>query len=199
MCPLKLSIVQQVDGLLHKCQGVRVERDVFARSADEAICPNFGVAPFESTGSFLGWYECDWEHVPLLVATVKSHRGLGVFVVPADAQAVMCGLSVPTVSKTGARLPDRVSPWLVVLAKATVIEFVLPAHLGVRVVFAQFGVNGDFKAKSREEQSFVLIPSPTLEQDGPHLGIRPTLRHRVSPLTCVPTMPYGEGCAARSP
>ena len=37
------SIVQQVDGLLHKCQGVRVERDVLARSKDEAVCQNFGL------------------------------------------------------------------------------------------------------------------------------------------------------------
>jgi hypothetical protein len=32
------SLVQQIDGLLHRCRGVRIERDVCAPSKEHAVC-----------------------------------------------------------------------------------------------------------------------------------------------------------------
>ena len=182
------SIVQQIDGLLHKCRGARVECDVFAESASESRCHVYGSKAYESTGSFVGWYECEWDACPRLIAAVKSHRGLGVFIVPSDEGAIVCDLHIPQFSDTGARLPDLVAPWQAVLRKAALIEFVLPEALGVRAIFAQFGANGDFKAKARKERVFTLDAVPSLDLDGPHLGVRPLLTHRVSPLARVPTL-----------
>jgi hypothetical protein len=49
-------------------------------------------------------------------------------------------------------------------------------------VFAQFGTNWGFKSVPRPETVFTLQCAEELDKEGPHLGVRPVLLHRVSPL-----------------
>ena len=81
---MHFSLVSQIDGLSFKCQGrgARIERDVLAPSAKEAVCHIHGHAPWMSTGSFCGLFLCDFQFMPAVVATVASHKGYGVFIVP---------------------------------------------------------------------------------------------------------------------
>jgi hypothetical protein len=87
------SIISQVDGLIFKCQGLRVERDMRAVQAKSAFCDHIGMERYESTGSFVGWYHADpLLHMPGIVATVASHQGIGVFIVPAEPAPQSTGI-----------------------------------------------------------------------------------------------------------
>jgi hypothetical protein len=174
------SLVLQIDGLIFKCQGGRIERDVFAQHDNVAVCKLRGRLPFESAGSFLGWYAAAVEMMPEVVATVASHRGLGVFVVPLEDEG---GPSIR------AQRSGRATPWLAFLQQHVLMSFVLPEggftpRVGrpMRAVLAQFGVNGEFKACPRQEREFTLECIPELRIKGPHLGVRPHLLQRASPL-----------------
>ena len=174
------SIWSQVDGLMFKCHAIRIERDMRAVCSSKAICEQVGMEGFESTGSFVGLYHADpVSQMPWIVAVVASHQGLGAFV-------------VPTVSSgTGIRLQKNgdVLDWLELLESHTIMSFDLPATaftpdsvVSMQIIFAQFGENGDFKAKPRKENHFALACIPELRDEGPRLGVRPRLLHRVSPL-----------------
>jgi hypothetical protein len=146
------SIISQVDGLIFKCQGLRVERDMRAVQAKSAFCDHIGMERYESTGSFVGWYHADpLLHMPGIVATVASHQGIGVFIVPAE----------PAPQSTGIRLCEGgdVVDWLRLVQSKAIMTFTLPAAafspptgVGMQAVFAQFGENGDFKAAPRKEK-----------------------------------------------
>ena len=179
---IAFSIIQQVDGLIFKCLGTRIERDVFP-FPNCAVTEIQGCEPYESLGGFLGWYFAAPEFMPAVVAVALSHRGLGAFVVP----RVSSGASFRV--KDGSTVD-----WLAMLAAKSVLTFHLPSDAFtperadlMQVVVAQFGVNGDFKADPREERLFELAVIPELDDKGPHLGVRPYLLQRASPLVGAQT------------
>lgn len=194
---IDFSIISQIDGLLSKCRGARVERDMFPLSPASACCHIVGMQAFESTGSFLGWYCCQLEVMPRVIATVASHKGLGVFVVPRTPPGSVADRLV-TVGKVGKKKPSyRSVDWWELLEDAAVLTFDLPADaaslmqraggpraalLPLRAVFANFGTNGDFKGLPRDEYLFELSCIPEVAALGPKLGTRPYLSQRVSPL-----------------
>lgn len=80
--PLHHSLVLQMDGLLHACFRLRLERDVCALAGDTAFCEATGpsVSP---AATYCGLY---WPAPHLLSAVlnaVKHERGYGIFVGPA--------------------------------------------------------------------------------------------------------------------
>jgi hypothetical protein len=122
---LSFSLVQQIDGLLHRCQGVRLERDVCASSQATAVCEIVGMEAFESAGAFCGFYHSD--DITLmapLVAMVASHRGLGVFVVPAESDGV--AVIQPEPPPSAARAAPLAEDWLQFLLRSEVMRFLLP-------------------------------------------------------------------------
>jgi hypothetical protein len=203
---MRFSVLSQIDGLLYKCQGrgARIERDVLSPCKSSAVCEVSGCAGWQSTASFCGLYFCGFEHMPAVVATVASHRGYGVFVVPVvpevgPALGVLRTTKAPDGSKRGVR---RRYGWYQYLLSHSRMVFDLPHDafttlegeplrhpFGVQAILAQFGTNGRFKAKPRVERSFRLHCIPALDSDGPKLGVRPSLLHMVSPLAedTIPT------------
>ena len=192
---LKFSILSQVDGLASKCRGrgARIERDVLATDQDHAVCPVFNHAAWMALGSFSGLYLCDFEHIPEVVATVVTHRGYGFFVVPVMPATRPALIVLRKSSKTGIW---RRYGWYDYLLSFAEMVFDLPPDAfvtldgspfrhttKVQIVFAQFGRNGRFKSQPRPEKRFRLFCIPELDRAGPMLGVRPTLLHRVSPLS----------------
>ena len=204
---MRFSIVQAIDGLAYKCQGTgaRIERDVFAPNASSAVSVVHGHAPWMSTGSFCGFYFCDFEFMPEVIATVATHRGYGIFVVPM-APTEKPALSVPrkVLGADGVKRATRVRyGWYNYLLSHSRLVMDLPPDALVdrrtgaplrfpfkmRAVLAQFGANGQFKAAPRKEKLFQLKRVPALDGDGPKLAVRPALPHMVSPLAhdSIPT------------
>ena len=201
---IDFSLLSQIDGLSYKCrgQGARIERDVLAPNGDAAVCHVHGRSPWMSTGAFCGLYFCDFEFLPHVVAAVASHRGYGIFVVP------KVPLTPPAIGKvqtgpSGAGVVCRYS-WYDYLLSHALLTFELPVGaftsldgkpvrhpFGVQAVLAQFGQNGRFKSVPRPERRFKLKIIPALLVDGPKLGVRPVLLHRVSHLAedTSPTLP----------
>ena len=192
---MNFSLVSQIDGLSAKClgQGARIERDVMAPSATVSVCHVHGHAPWMSSSGFCGFYFCDFEHMPRVVATVASHRGYGVFIVP-RTPACKPTIAVLRKSPDGTGVVRRYG-WYDYLASHALLTFELPVGAfttlagvpvrhpyGVQAVVAQFGQNGRFKAVLRPEHHFRLQLIPALVSDGPKLGVRPVLLHRVSHL-----------------
>jgi hypothetical protein len=190
---ISFSLVAQIDGLLAKCwgMGARITRDVFAESDTDSVCEVRGYSEWMSTGSFCGFYYCDFEFMPHVVASVLSHKGFGVFVVP-----VMPG-ALPTLAVLQKNEDESGQwsryYWYDFLLSKSLLVFNLPADgffvkgcgriyrppFGVQAIFAQFGSNGHFKAIPRKERMFSLSVVPQVL--GPKLGVRPFLAHRVSP------------------
>ena len=204
---LHFSIVQQIDGLAYKCQGrgARIERDVFAPTPAEAVCDVHGIEPWMSATEFCGFYFADLDCMPNVVATVATHRGYGIFVVPVLPASPPL-LHVPRTVK-GAdgvrRAGHRRHGWYEYLMSHARLVFNLPADAffdtstgaarrfphKVQAVLAQFGTSGQFKSVPRRERSFDLKRVRELDTDGPKLGVRPFLSHMVSPLAAesIPT------------
>jgi len=193
---MDFSIVSQIDGLSAKClgQGARIERDVMATSAATAVCHVYGTSKWMSTGAFCGLYLCDFKYMPIVVATVASHRGYGVFIVP-KFPGCRPAISVVKKNKDGTGVVRRYG-WYDYLRSRALLTFELPRGtfttptgspvrhpFGVQAIVAQFGQNGRFKAVPRPEHHFRLQLIPALLQDGPKLGVRPVLLHRVSHLS----------------
>ena len=188
---LHFSIVAQLDGLMAKCRGMgaRIARDVLATSELSALCHVHGYDPWMSTGSFCGLYLCDFEFMPRVVATVATHRGHGVFIVPVVPN-MRPALSILTSTERAGEVHHY--GWYNHLLSKAIMTFELPVGAftsiagdpirhpyGVQAVFAQFGQGGYFKARPRPERAFKLQVLPRLT--GPKLGIRPALHHMVSP------------------
>ena len=136
---------------------------------------------------------CDFKFMPEVVAAVASHRGYGFFVVP-RLPATKPALAVLRTTTEGGVWRRSGYGWYDYLLSFAVMLFDLPADaftcLGgakvrhpehVQVVLARFGTNGRFKAVPRPECRFRLACIADLDSDGPKLGVRPTLLHRVSP------------------
>ena len=204
---MHFSIMQRIDGLAHKCHGTgaRVERDVLAPDAAAAVSVVHGHAPWMSAGSHCGLYFCDFRFMPEVVATVATHKGYGIFIVPVVPRAKPM-LSVPRALKgdDGVRRATRVRyGWYNYLLSHSRLVMDLPRDafvnrrtgapvrfgFKVQAVLAQFGTNGTFKATPRAEKRFKLERVPALDADGPMLSVRPALPHMVSPMAYddVPT------------
>lgn len=189
---MHFSLVSQIDGLSFKCQGpgARIERDVLVTSAAEAVCHIHGHAPWMSTGSFCGLFLCDFQFMPAVVATVASHKGYGIFIVPTMPNMKPALAMLQTSGGAG---QWRRYGWYNYLLSKSLLVFDLPPGAfttlsgtpvrhphGVQAVLAQFGQNGHFKHKKRPEWHFKLHLIPSLL--GPKLAVRPSLFHMVSPL-----------------
>ena len=192
---LHFSFISQIDGFASKCRGrgARIERDVLAPSETDAVCHIHGHAAWSSPGSYCGLYLRDFEFMPAVVAAVASHRGYGFFVVPCS-QAAHPADVVQRQSSDGTKV-WRSYGWYDYLMSYSLMAFDLPhddsvtlsgrplrfPH-NVRVVLAQFGRNGNFKAAPRQEHTFRLRRIPRLDANGPKLGVRPVLLHMSSPF-----------------
>jgi hypothetical protein len=211
---IDFSIVSQIDGLSAKClgQGARIERDVMATSAETAVCHVYGHAQWMSSSSFCGFYFCDFDRMPHVIATVASHRGYGVFIVPRFPRRYPA-IAVLRKNQDGTGVVRRYG-WYDYLVSHALLTFDLPVGTfttpagapvrhpyGVQAVVAQFGQNGRFKAVPRPEHHFRLQLVPALLADGPKLGVRPVLLHRVSHLATDGTrvITPANDCAPPSP
>jgi hypothetical protein len=133
-----------------------------------------------------GFYMCDLKHIPEVIATMSAHRAHGVVVCPVQP-------GVPPMIHTKS---SSQSYFDLLRSKAKLTfnlpreaffrrtpDGLVPAHLPFEMVavLCQFGVNGNFKKRMRPERTFSLEIIPDLNE-GPRLGVLPTLLHRVSPL-----------------
>ena len=76
------SVVLQLGGLVWKCLGIRLERDVMASSENESHCKFYGHPPkFIPLSAFDGFYLAPLDDLPRVISTVASHHGRGVFIV----------------------------------------------------------------------------------------------------------------------
>ena len=165
---LAFSLVSQIDGLLFKTKGTgaRLERDVLARCGKDAFCEVWGMPNWMSAGSFCGFYFADARFMPHVIATVASHRGYGVFVVP---QMPDMKPAIAVRRSTGANSGRWVRyPWFGYLMGFAEMVFRLPEDAfkdtsgryvrghSMLAVFANFGDNGHFKARPRRERQFHL-------------------------------------------
>ena len=101
---MDFSIISQIDGLCAKClgSGARIERDVMATTSASAVTGPYGCPPWLSTSSFCGIYFCDFRFMPNVVASVASHHGYGVFIVPVvPATKPAFKLTVKNIDGTG--------------------------------------------------------------------------------------------------
>ena len=79
------SVAQQIDGLCYSLLRLRVERDVFADKASDAVCAVFGCPAYLSWGSFTGWFlpsDFDRKTVQAMIQKARRDRACGVFVLP---------------------------------------------------------------------------------------------------------------------
>ena len=140
---LHQSIVHQVDGLLFKAFGVRLEADVCAPTTRDP-CFTYGRPPeFMPLSAVDGFYVCSMLDLPLWVATAVSHHARGAFLLRLplrdEVEPVFGKLHGPT-SKAVA------TEWRVALAKSSRLTFLLgdDAFVGAApegqwsVVFASF-------------------------------------------------------------
>ena len=80
------SIILQMDGLLHACFRVRLERDVCISPCDAAFCVSVGPG-MSPASTFCGLYWPAPHLLAIVLRAVKLERGYGVFVGPADSDA----------------------------------------------------------------------------------------------------------------
>ena len=84
LCFVPFSVVSQMDGLLKSLLGLRIERDVHARTLAEACCMQFGCESWMSWSSFTGIY-CPGERdadIRRMITKATAEHAVGVFVVP---------------------------------------------------------------------------------------------------------------------
>ena len=79
---IPLSAIAQMDGLLHSCLGVRIERDVCASSLEQAFCGVFGRSALLAASTYVGLYVCQFDMLAATVNVVATNNGCGLFIVP---------------------------------------------------------------------------------------------------------------------
>jgi hypothetical protein len=121
------SIISQIDGLSAKCLGslARIERDALAPSLDMSVAHVHSCPKWLSSSSFCGLFMCDFIAIPSVIATVASHRGMGIFVVPVTPMTAPAFL-------INRKNPDgtgniRRFPWYDYLMSFSLITFDLPS------------------------------------------------------------------------
>lgn len=163
------SIILQIDGLLHACFRLRLERDVCTCSRDSAFCDAFGpsVSP-ASTYCGLFWPPPHLLSAVLLAA--KQERGYGVFVGPAVCDAwklldVSPNHRKPIHITFSFRGPDML-PWC--------------------GMFCSFAYQGKIKRK-KPDLIFALEPIYS-KQVPPRVSILPFCPARVSAMHHIPVV-----------
>ena len=182
---IPLSAIAQIDGLLHSCLGVRIERDVCALSSEDAFCDVFGRDDLLATSTFVGLYVCNFDLLAETVNVVATNNSCGLFVVPTWPDHGSLIVSNKDTSP---------SSWFRVLKAAARIEFQLspsfwkpgskPAgNSPILALFVSFGCAIPFKSKPRPETSFSLLPVKLpVALAGGKLGVLPFIPTRASPL-----------------
>lgn len=171
------SLWSQIDGLLYAVWGVRLERDVLAGGSSSSVCEVYGLEGHMSCGSFVGLYATSGRDMPGVVAAVASYKGAGVFVVPVVPGAA------PRIVSGGKSVP-----WYDFLLSHSKLVVGLPrgsvggTGVAAVAVFAVFGRVHGLKGSPRSERRVDIEVIPDLVREGPKLGVRPRLLHRVSPL-----------------
>ena len=84
ICFTPFSVVSQMDGLMKSLLGLRVERDVHARTRAESCCIHFGSENWMSWSSFTGIYcpGCRDTDIRRTITKATAEHAVGVFVVP---------------------------------------------------------------------------------------------------------------------
>ena len=122
---LEDSIALQLDGLVWKCLGIRLERDVMSPSLLCSNCPLFGPPPpFIPLTSVDGLYLTEFADLPKVVACVASHRARGVFIVPKKWDDV--GPSIGPLTSRGKSKKRPPTPWMKFLLQQTALTIDLP-------------------------------------------------------------------------
>lgn len=174
---MHFSLWSQIDGLAWAVWRVRLERDVCVETGDQSVCSVYGWEGYRSCAGFCGLYAADPDMMPGVVEVVGRHRGTGVFVVP-----VRPGV--------GPRMGEKGEPWFDWLMRHSKLVVGLPregiggwdAKGGVVAVLASFGTGIGLTASPRKERRIDIEVQAVLEGEGPVLGPRPRLLHRVSPV-----------------
>ena len=176
---MAFSLWSQMDGLLWAIWRVRIERDVCAGSLDQSVCDVFGLEGYRSCAAFCGLYAADPQYMPGVVGVVAKHRGMGVFVVPVRPKAA------PVIEDGKVAVP-----WYDYLMRHARLVVGLPRDGmhgwrwsgGVVALLAVFGSGLGLTRSPRRERRVDISVQEGLERDGPRLGPRPQLLHRVSPM-----------------
>ena len=159
-----------MDGLLHAVCRLRFMRDLCASCLSASVCDVFGLASFESAGSFCSLFLHDLDLMPQVIEAAQWHGAVGVFV-------VRCS---PGIAWYDSLVSRSLRP----------IPLIFDLPLGtcgtpekVVGVYASFSpcVVG-LRKKRRPERSFSVSVIPSLSSPTGRLGPRPRLLHRVSPL-----------------
>lgn len=154
---MDFSIALQIDGLLHKLLGLRLECDVLADSAEASMCAKFGVSQFDSLGSFCGLFYAPLQTMIPIMSIAATHHACGLFVLPTDEIAHL------------------------VLKGRQLLSFSIPSE-GLTAIVLDFDFKGRYKSKRRPEKSFVLSPVARLQSSVDKVGPLPTLMTMCSPL-----------------
>ena len=188
---LDYSIVEQIDGALHCLFGIRLERDVCAASAQEAVCASRGLPRFACLSEDIGFYHTRPSLVPHVRAVAASHKAGGVAIVPARCPADVektCFAYTHRVRKKRARAECS---WRVYLKKATIFVFEIPQDAlspapsgGALAVFFNFGRNVPMRRKRPEliQRGRLALQIQPSRAGAPRLGAVPRFLHRVSPM-----------------
>ena len=177
------SVAQQIDGLCYSLLRLRVERDVFADKANDAVCAVFGCPAYLSWGSFTGWFlpsDFDRKTVHAMIHKASKDRACGVFILPLNEG----------------------DSWYEVCNKARLLTFFFPVSClsaqsqecrGVVAVVANFGFIGRIKANRRPERILHvwLIASPRGGDERFCISTLPRLVTRSSEARLGSPMFYG--------
>ena len=153
------SLFVQIDGLLHKLLGLRLERDALASSRLSSVCMFSGASIFESLGSFCGLFYGPDSAVLRSMTIARLHHACGVFVL---SNAAAAKLDTPAI-----------------------LTFSLPS-IDSTAIFLAFDYKGRFKSKRRPERSFVIKSVPRLRSDADVIGGVPVVLTMCSPLAGAP-------------
>jgi hypothetical protein len=181
------SFVSQMDQLVHKMLGVRVEVDYCAMNLYSSHCHRFDIKPWQSVSSAFGLYLCDIYNLPSVISVAASFKTSGLFIVPVVPKA-----NPRILLQSGRKAASKVrvaEPWFDFLSRHSVLSFDLPRGTvkgtgfkgAFRGVVASFGKAVRLKPQSvrRQESRFALVDQPC---PGRWLPVVPDMWHRVSPL-----------------
>jgi hypothetical protein len=157
------SFILQIDGLLHSCFRLRLERDVCALPCDVTFCNALGpgVSP---ASTFCGLYWPPPDLLAAVILAVKHERGYGVFIGPSSSE-----------SWKFLDMPDKTR-------KTSLLTFSFPGPENAEYCahFLSFAYQGKIRRK-KADSTFVLNPIFAVHIPR-HIGIVPFCPARVSSL-----------------
>ena len=173
---MNFSVVAQMDRLCHALLGLRIERDVYATSAEQSVCALFGLRSFISCSTFCGFYFPPVGMVEACVKMLQEHHAIGVLVYPVGEE------------REG-RLDASGGSWEASVGQATILLFTFPQEvvfprqsMEFRGAVVNFGFIGRMKSKRRPESCFFVDIVPELDLPPRKIGVIPTILTQASPL-----------------